>query len=198
MIGVVATLLVLLATGAAPAADPSLSPAKAQAMVDKLALLEKQATLRKPPPGSPVRVSESEVNSYLNLTRAGQMPKGVSDVKLDFEHDRLVARGLVDLEQFRKRVPHPEGLENLLGFLSGTVPVEVAGRIRPVSEGVCAFVIEGAHIATVPVPVPVIERLGLWATTSASHPQGIDVKSPVRLPHGVKRVRLEPGYALLY
>lgn len=197
MIGTLATLFVLLATGGTPAADSTISLVKAQAMAGKLASLEKRAALGKPTRRAPVSVSDSEVNSYLNLTHGSEMPKGLSDVFVRFERDRLVARGLLDLDQVRGRVPLPEGLDGLLGFLSGKIPVEVAGRIRTVADGVIAFAIEDAHLARLPVPAMVIERLAAWVTTSARYPQGVDISSPFRLPYALKRVRLEPGRALL-
>jgi len=197
MTGTLATLFVLLATGGTPAADSTISLVKAQAMAEKLASLEKRATLGKPTRRAPVSVSDSEVNSYLNLAHGSEMPKGLSDVMVRFERDRLVARGLLDLDQVRGRVPLPEGLDGLLGFLSGKIPVEVAGRIRTVADGVIAFAIEDAHLARLPVPAMVIERLAAWVTTSARYPQGVDISSPFRLPYALKRVRLEPGRALL-
>ena len=197
MISTLATLFVLLATGEAPAAASTVSLVAARAMVEKLGSLEKRAKLRKPARKAPVSVSEAEVNSYVNLTRGSEMPKGLSDVIVRFERDRLVARGLLDLDQVKGRAPLPEGLEGLLRFLSGTVPVEATGRLRMVSEGVGAVAIEDAHLATLPVPTTVIEWLAAWATKSAEHPQGFDITSPFRLPYALKRVRLEPGRALL-
>jgi hypothetical protein len=197
MTSTLVTLFVLLATGATPAADSTVSLVKAQAMVEKLASLEKRAKLGKPPRKAPMSVSESEINSYVNLTRGSEMPKGLSDVIVRFERDRLVGRGMLDLDQLRGRVQLTEGLDGLLGFLSGKVPVEVTGRLRIVAEGVGAFAIDDAHLATFPVPVTVIERLVVWATKSAGNPQGFDINSPFRLPYALRRVRLEPGRALL-
>src|SRR5690242_11040412 len=197
MTNALVTLIVLLVTGGAPAADSVVSPVNAQAMVEKLAALEKRAKLGKPPRKVPMSVSESELNSYLNLTRGSEMPKGLSDVMVRFEQDRLMARGMLDLDQLRGRAQPIEGLDGLLGFLSGKVPVEMTGRLRIVSEGVGAFAIDDARLATVPVPVTVIEQLVVWATTSAESPQGFDIHSPFRLPYALRRVRLEPGRALL-
>jgi hypothetical protein len=197
MIGTLATLFVLLATGGTPAADSTISLVKARAMAEKLASLEKRAAFAKPTRRAPVSVSDSEVNSYLNLAHGSEMPKGLSDVLVRFERDRLVARGLLDVSQLRGQVQLTEGLDGLLGFMSGKVPVEVSGRIRNVSEGVGAFAIEDAHLAMIPVSATVIERLAVWATKSAENPKGFDIHSPFRFPYALRRVRLEPGRALL-
>jgi len=197
MMSALATLFVLLATAETPAADSTVSLVEAHAMVEKLASLEKRAKLGKAPRKTPMAVSEAEINSYVNLTRGSELPKGLSDVIVRFERDRLVARGLLDLEQLRGRGLLTEGLDGYLGFLSGKVPVEVTGRQLIVSEGVGAFAIDDARLATFPVPVTVIERLAVWATTSAENRKGFDIHSPFRLPYALRRVRLEPGRALL-
>ena len=197
MINTLATLFVLLATAETPAPASTVSLVEAHAMVEKLASLEKRAKLKKAPRKVPMSVSEGEINSYVNLTRGDELPKGLSDVIVRFERDQLVARGILDLDQLQGQASLTEGLGGLLGFLSGKVPVEVTGRLRIVSEGVGAFSIDEAHVATFPVPVTVIERLVVWATTSAESPKGFDINSPFRLPYALRRVRLEPGHALL-
>jgi hypothetical protein len=197
MTSALATLFVLLATAETPAPASTVSLVEAHAMVEKLASLEKRAKLKKAPRKVPMSVSEAEINSYVNLTRGNELPKGLSDVIVRFESDQLVARGILDLDQLRGRGQLTEGLDGYLGFLSGEVPVEVTGRLRIVAEGVGAFAIEDAHLATFPVPVTVIERLVVWATKSAGNPQGFDIHSPFRLPYALRRVRLEPGRALL-
>jgi hypothetical protein len=197
MIGALATVFVLLATAVTPAADSTVSLVKAQVMAGKIAALEKQATLAKPARKAPMSVSDAEVNSYVNLTRGSEMPKGLSDVMVRFQRDRLAVRGLLDLDSLRGRAALPEGLDGLLSFVSGKVPVEVTGRLRIVSEGVGAFAIEDAHLASLPVSATVIERLTLWATKSPRYPEGLDIHAPFRLPYALKRVRIEPGRALL-
>jgi hypothetical protein len=197
MLSTVFTLFALLATGGTPAADSTLSLVKAQAMIEKLAALEKRAAPGKAARKTSVSVSESEINSYVNLTRGSEMPKGLSDVKVRFERDRMAVRGLLDVEQVRARAALPDGMDGLLGFLSGKVPFEVTGRIRMVSEGVGAFAFEDAHLAMLPVSETVVARLAAWATKSAERPQGYDIQTPYRLPYALRRVRLEPGRALL-
>jgi len=191
------TLFVLLVTGGTPAADSTITRVHAQAMTEKLALLEKRAKLGKARRDAPIAVSESEVSSYLNLSRGDEMPKELSDVVVRFQRDRVAARGLLDLDRLRRRAPVPKSLEGLLGFVSGRVPVEVAGRMRMVSVGVGAFSIEEAYLARVPIAPPLMKRLAVWATQSAARPEGYDIQAPFHFPPAVKRVRLEPGRALL-
>ena len=187
------------ATGAAPPAAPSptaYSAALADGLSQKLDVLLRRSQLKKPPREKTVTVSEPELNSYLNLTLGPKMPKGVTDVVVRFERDRLVARALVDLAEVQGKIPSGS-LGGLLSFLSGKVPLEARGRLDAAEDGFGAFAIEEVNISTVPVPVTVVEQLVTSATKTAETPHGFDVHSPFRLPYDLKRVRIQPGQALL-
>ncbi len=191
-----ALLAVLVAAGV-PAAVPTISPLQAQAMATKLAAIEIPAQPGRPARRAAVAVSEGEVSSYLNLTRGGEMPDGLSNLIVRFEGDRLRARGVLDLDRLRRRAPLPRSLEKLLRPVSGQVPVEVAGRLRVVSAGLGAIAVDEAYVARIPIAVPLFERLAIWATRSPERPQGCDLRAPFHFPRPVRRVRLEPGRAVL-
>src|SRR3954454_4752319 len=55
-------------------------------------------------PAKNVRVTEGELNSYLNLMPTSALPKGVSDVKVQIQRDGVFARGMVDLEKVKGKV----------------------------------------------------------------------------------------------
>jgi hypothetical protein len=191
-----AVLPVLLAGGQQPA-DPAFSPTEAQSLVEKLNAIERRSKLGRPPRQDPVVVSEAELNSYLNLSLGPKMPKGLSAVVVRFDRDRLMARGLLDLNQVQGQLPTPGGLGPMLGLLSGRVPVDASGRLQSAAEGFGAFEVEAVHLSSFPVPLSVLEQLVVSATKSAENPQGFDIHSPFRLPYAMKRVRLQPGRALL-
>ena len=71
-------------------------------------------------------VSQGEINSFVNLTLAEQIPPEVSDLELQLEQDQLAARAVVDLDLLRAKLP-AEGPAAMLSMLSGTVPVEIEG-----------------------------------------------------------------------
>jgi len=181
-----------------PAAAPAAaySAADAEALSQKLDALLRRSQLKKPPREKTVSVSEPELNSYLNLTLGPKMPKGVSDVVVRFERDRLAARALVDLAEVQGKIPSGS-LGGLLSFLSGKVPLEARGRLDAAADGFSTFAIEEVSLSTIPVPVSVVEQIVTSATRSASSPQGFDIHSPFRLPYDLKRVRIQPGRALL-
>jgi hypothetical protein len=179
-----------------PAPTPGHSPAEAESLGRKLEALERRAQRQKPPLEKTVTITESELNSYLNLTLGPRIPKGVSDLVIRLERDRLAARALVDLTEVQGKIP-PGSVSGLLSFLSGKVPLEARGRLLAPADGFSSVEIEQVSLSTIPVPVTVVEQLVASATKSAASPEGFDVHSPFRLPYALKRVRLQMGRALL-
>jgi hypothetical protein len=193
---VVAVFSATAASAQAPPAAPPLSPAAAQTLARKLASIEKRG--RSKPKGSgkaeTVVVTEHELNSYLNLTLAQDLPKGVSDVHFAIQRERLEATGQLDLDSLDlKRGGSPF---SPLALLSGKVPVLLRGRLQSL-DGFGTLMIEEAQLATIPVPLPFLERIVTSSTRNAQNPQGFDINAPFRFPYTLRRVRLEPGRALL-
>jgi hypothetical protein len=175
----------------APPAGPTM-PA-AESLARKLTSIEarKRAKTRKP---ETVVVTEHELNSYLNLKMGTDMPTGVSDVKVSLQRERLEATGQVDLDKLDlKKGQSPF---SPLALLSGKVPVLLRGRLQSLN-GFGNVQVEEVQLATIPVPLSVLEKLIANSTRNASNPQGFDINAPFRFPYQVKRVRIEPGRALL-
>lgn len=199
-------LSLLLATSPLAAQDvrpaparPGLSWSEADSLTRKLADIESRAQRRPAPARGPrkpewVQVTQGEVNSYLNLSYASQMPKGVSDVDVQFGQQRIQARGLLDLEQFRGKVEIPTF--SPLSFLSGRVPVELSGKFIN-QDGFGSIEWQTAYISSIRVPITMLEQIVLSSSRSERHPEGVDIHAPFRLPYSVKSVRLEPGRAHL-
>jgi hypothetical protein len=102
----------------------------------------------------------------------------------------------VDLALVQSKIP-AGSLGGLLAFLSGKVPLEAKGRVEPTESGFGAVSIEEVQLSTISIPVSVVEQLIGSATKSTESPQGFDIHSPFRLPYDLKRIRLQPGRALL-
>jgi hypothetical protein len=165
-------------------------------MVLKLDALARRAEKKKVPREKTVTVSEGELNSYLNITLAPRMPKGITDLQIRMDRDRLAARALVDLAEVQGKIP-AGSLGGLLAFLSGKVPLEARGRAQPTEAGFGALSIEEVHLSTLPIPVTMVEQLIASATKNEKTPEGFDIRSPFRLPYDLKRIRLQPGRAVL-
>jgi hypothetical protein len=174
-----------------PASGPTV--AAAESLARKLTSIEARKREKVSKPGTVV-VTEHELNSYLNLKLGQDMPTGISDVQVSMQAERLQATGQVDLDKLDiKKGSSPF---SPLSLLSGKVPVLLRGRLQSLN-GFGNVQIEEVQLATIPVPVSVLERLIATSTRSASNPEGFDINAPFRFPYSVKRVRIEPGRALL-
>jgi hypothetical protein len=168
--------------------------AAAESLGRKLEAIEIQSqSLRARKPAS-VLVTEGELNSYLNITYAPQMP-GISDVDIRLDSGRIEAKGMIDLERVRGKVPAPSPWSPL-AFLRGKVPVELKGKLQT-RDGFGTIEVEEAWISSVPVPMSFLEQIVTSATRKPSNPDGFDIHAPFRLPYSVDRVRLEPSRAFI-
>jgi hypothetical protein len=165
----------------------------AESLARKLTSIEarKREKTRKP---ETVVVTEHELNSYLNLKLRTDLPTGLSDVQVSMQRERLEATGQVDLD--RLDVKRGSSPFSPLALLSGKVPVLLRARLQSLN-GFGTVQWEEVQLATIPVPLSVLERLVASSTRTAQNPQGFDIHAPFRFPYSVRRVRIEPGRALL-
>jgi hypothetical protein len=181
-----------------PVPRPGLSWAEAEALDRKLTAIEKQRVVapRKSRPET-VTVTESELNSYLNLTMAEKLPKEVKDLEVHLlEHERLQASGLVDLDKVKAKVAATSSSWNPLLLMGGFVPVQLRGRLVN-RDGFGSIIWEDVQVNTWSLPVSLLEQMVASATKKPDNPDGVDISAPFRLPYSVRRVRLEPGRAFL-
>jgi hypothetical protein len=192
-------LAVLLAApafaGEASPVRPPLSWAEAESLSRKFQAIEVQSQSARARRPESVLITEGELNSYLNLTFAPQMPPGITDVDIRLDSERINAKGMVDLERVRGKVAAPSPWSPL-ALLRGKVPVELTGKLWT-SDGFGTIEVEEAWIASLPVPMSFVEQIVTSATRKPSQPEGFDIHAPFRLPYAVNRVRLEPARAFL-
>jgi hypothetical protein len=181
-----------------PVPRPGLSWAEAEALDRKLTAIEKQRVVA-PRKGRPetVTITESELNSYLNLTMAEKLPKEVKNLEVHLlEHERLQANGLVDLDKVKAKVAATSSSWNPLLLMGGFVPVQLRGRLVN-RDGFGSIIWEDVQVNTWSLPVSLLEQMVASATKKPDNPEGVDISAPFRLPYSVRRVRLEPGRAFL-
>ena len=183
------------ADDAAGAARPAPTWAEAKSLGVKLEAIERRYQKKAPRRAESVLVTEGELNSYLNLTYAPQMPPGLSEVDFRLDAQRIHATGMLDLERVRGKVPPPSPWSPL-AFLTGKVPIELKGTLKT-SNGFGTIEVEEAWIASVRVPMSFLEQIVTSATKKPSDPDGFNIHAPFRLPYAVNRVRLEPARAFL-
>jgi hypothetical protein len=176
-------------------ARPGLSWAEADSMSRKLAVIEERHRQQKAKKSQPVQVTQGELNSYLNLSYADELPKGVTNVEIRLGSGRIDAKGYVDVDQVKSSVPASSSW-GALSFLSGLVPIELSGKLVN-QDGFGTVELDSAYVASIRVPVSVVEQMVASSTKSEKHPDGYDIHAPFRLPYSVNRVRIEPGKATL-
>jgi hypothetical protein len=178
-----------------PPAPAGLSWEDADWVAQTVARIERRLGAGKPASRQTIVVTEGQLNSWVNLSLASKLPDGLSGLELGLERDHLVARGTLDLDRVKPKVPSGAGT-GLLAFLSGAVPVELRGRFSGV-EGTGKVDVEEAVVAGISLPPSVVAQIVSQSTRSAKRPQGFDILAPFPLPFTARRVRLEPGRVLV-
>jgi hypothetical protein len=178
-----------------PQAPAGLSWDDAEWVAETVARVERRLSAGKPASRQTIVVTQRQLNSWVNLTLASKIPEGLSGLELGLEKDRVVARGTLDLDRVKSKVPQGAGA-SLLAFLSGAVPVELRGRFSS-ADGTGRVEVEEALVAGISLPPTVLAQIVVQSTRSAKRPEGFDILSPFPLPFTARRVRLEPGRALV-
>jgi hypothetical protein len=191
---------VLLGQPAPPKGDPVRPPAPAglswedaDSVAATVARIERRLGAGRPASRRTIVVTERQLNSYVNLSLAPRIPAGLSGLEFDLRKDRVLARGVLDLDRIKSKIPQGAGF---LAFLSGSVPVELQGRFSS-AEGSGRVEVEEALVAGISLPPAVLAQIVSQSTRSAKRPQGLDILAPFPLPYTARRVRLEPGRALV-
>ncbi len=178
-----------------PPAPAGLSWEDADWVAETVARLERRLSAGKPASRQTIVVTERQLNSWVSLSLASKIPEGLSDFELDLQKDRVLVRGVLDLDRVKSKVPQGAGA-GLLAFLSGAVPVELRGRLST-ADGSGRVEVEQALVGGISLPPAVVAQIVSQSTRSAKRPQGFDILSPFPLPFTARRVRLEPGKALV-
>lgn len=193
-------LALLLGQAAPPKGDPVRPPAPAGLswedadwVGDTLARIERRLAAGKPASRQTIVVSERQLNSFVTLALGPRVPAGLSGLEIALQKDRLLARGVLDLDRVKSKMTQGAGL---LAFLSGPVPVELRGRFSS-AEGRGQVEVEEALVAGISLPPSVLAQIVVQSTRNEKRPQGIDILAPFPLPYTARRVRLEPGRALV-
>ncbi len=178
-----------------PPAPAGLSWEDADWVAETVARIERRLAAGKPASRQTIVVTERQLNSWVNLSLVSKIPEGLSGLEIGLQKDRVVARGTLDLDRVKSKAPPGAGA-GLLAFLSGAVPVELRGRFSS-ADGRGKVEVEDALVAGISLPPAVVAQIVGQSTRSAKRPQGFDLLSAFPLPFTARRVRLEPGRALV-
>jgi hypothetical protein len=138
-----------------------------------------------------IPVTDAEVNSYLRLMAADQIPVGIVEPLLNaLGEGRVSGRAVVDLDAVRKQ--KQRGWLDPVGYLSGRLPVTAAGRLIT-KDGKGQFQLESAEISGVTVPKAVLQELVSYYSRTPENPAGIDMDAPFELPARIREIRVGSG-----
>jgi hypothetical protein len=144
----------------------------------------------------PISVQESELNSYVRYALAEKVPKGIRDVRIVLREGRLELRGLANLAELGEIKDKAAAGASFLSLLGGEVAVEIVADFKS-DRGFGQFDIVSAQVGPVPLSAAIVADLVLRASVDASRPNGFDVRTPFRLPYGVKRIRVQQAAATI-
>ncbi len=195
-----ATVLLLLVALAAqtkeanPAAPRSgLSRELSDAFGKKLATLEKFEHDPKAK-RQPVRVLESELNSYLRFALAEKVPRGLRDVRMVLREGRLELRGIANLSEFQELKEKAGSAASFLSLMGGDMPVEIVANFKS-DRGFGQFEVVSAQVGPVPLSAAILADIVARATVDATRPNGFDIRAPFRLPYAARRIRPQQALA---
>ena len=146
--------------------------------------------------GARTTVTEPEVNGYLALDVADNLPAGVvSPAVVLLGQGRATGQAVVDLDRVRQNIGATSVL-NPLSYLRGRLPVVATGTIQS-RDGIARLQFESATVAGVPVPKFVIQQIVSYYSRSATFPSGVNLDDPFTLPARIREIQVERGQAVV-
>ena len=141
-------------------------------------------------------VSESEIDSYLNINFKQKIPKGLTNPEIAMlGNGALAGRVLVDLDEFNRN-RRSQGLMDPLAYLSGKVPVTARGVLRA-QNGKGRFQLGAAEIHGIALPKQVVQELVSYFSRTPNYPNGFDIDAPFDLPAKIRAIAVDKGEAVV-
>ena len=141
-------------------------------------------------------VSEPELNGYLAVEVAADLPAGVVSPSVSMlGAGRAVGRATVDLDRVRRAMGATSVL-NPISYLRGQLPVVATGTLRS-ADGIARLQFESATVGGVRVPKLVLQQIVSHYSKSERFPSGISLDDPFRLPARIREIQVERGLAIV-
>ena len=138
---------------------------------------------------------EPEINAFLRLQGASQLPSGITEPTLLIgEGDLVSANAIVDLDAIRTQ--RTRSWLDPLQYLAGRLRVTATGTVRS-GEGVAQVDIQSVTVGGISVPVQVLQELVRYFTSTPDHPAGTRLDQPIPLPYRITELRLSVGQAII-
>lgn len=184
---IVPALAMALGAGSPTASQDGRAPASradSQRLLQKLTLIVDHGNRPRPAPLRTV-ITERELNAYLALDGAVDLPVGVTRPNIVLHGERRVTgSAVVDLDAVRAQ-HKSTGMLDPMNFLAGKLPVSASGLLEA-HDGRARLQLESASVAGIPVPRAVLREVVAYYTRSPDYPRGVDIDEPFPLPARIK------------
>jgi hypothetical protein len=177
------------------AADPAKSRQDADLLRQKVvAIVEFGASSPRLPRRT--TLTEGELNAYLSLDAARDLPTGVVEPSVSIPGPgRLSGRAVVDLDAVRKEQP-PQGLLDPRRLLAGRLPVTATGTLQT-GNGIARFSLESAAVGGIRMPKAVLQEILSYYSRTPERPEGLSLDEPFALPSNIREIQVDRGQAIV-
>jgi hypothetical protein len=151
---------------------------------------------KSPVPPQTTVLTEDEVNHMMRVQMKEFIPKGLSDPHLRLiGNNALLARAIVDLDEYKRRRPQRGGLDPL-NLLSGRLPVTARGVLHT-REGQGQVKLQAAEVNGIPLPPLLVREMITVLSRSPRQPNGYDIEQPFTLPAKIRTVTVHASEAVV-
>jgi len=149
-----------------------------------------------PVPAKTTLFSQAEVNTALTVNFRDKIPSAIGEPQIRLlGNSRLVARVVVDVDEFRRK-RGKSGNAGPLNFFGGKIPVLVRGDLIA-RGGQGQFKLQSAEVNGIPLPKSLVQEMLATYTRSRSNPNGVDLEKPFDLPANIHEVVVNLGEAVV-
>ena len=194
--GLAVALTFLTAAAFAAAQDPTTLRHADNLRVKISAIAERGDDVSSPEAHARTTVTEPELNGYLAVEVAADLPAGVVSPSVTMVGaGRAIGRATVDLDRVRRAMGATSVL-NPISYLRGQLPVVATGTLRS-GDGIARLQFESATIGGVPVPKIVLQQIVSHYSKSERFPSGISLDDPFTLPARIREIQVDRGLAIV-
>ena len=140
--------------------------------------------------------TNDELNAYLALTYASELPPGLSSPTVTLREGGAVSvTVLADLDRLAGR-RSAAGPFDPLALLKGQVPVTARGTFAA-ADGQARFRLEQAALAGFDIPPPLLQQMLSTYTATPDDPRGMQLDDPLPMPYGIRTITVLAGRVIV-
>jgi len=180
---------------ASPPASSDISPAAAESLASKIALLSRTSTA---PSNAlaPIPISEGEANSYLKFRGHGFLPSAVQNPEIHITPQHISGTAEVDFDKLGEIGAQTDdwGARIVAVIFKGKQRVLATGKLET-SDGKGKLTIESLTVGTTSIPAGFVNFL---VQSYMERKYGIDLSKPFALPLQVSYIEMGSGQAVFH